>query len=103
MGQSQDLAFFCGKNMDNQFPKWMYGPNGEAEIFTSEEDIPEGWKDTPAAFEQPKTGDTAVMSLEVGNDAVAENEPDVHEVKQKVTATVSSATVLGKKRTKRKK
>ena len=29
---------------------WMYGPNGEAEIFASPEDAPPGWADTPAAF-----------------------------------------------------
>lgn len=33
---------------------WAYGPNGEAKIFDSEKDIPKGWSDTPAAFEDKK-------------------------------------------------
>lgn len=33
------------------FPAWFYGPNGEAEIFATADDIPEGWADTPAAFD----------------------------------------------------
>jgi len=37
----------------------MYGPNGEAEIFTCEEDIPEGWQDNPNNF---KTSNEAVAN-----------------------------------------
>lgn len=40
---------------------WAYGPNGEAEIFNSPDDVPKGWADTPAAFDKapepvPTTG-----------------------------------------------
>lgn len=28
---------------------WAYGPNGEAQIFDSPEDVPKGWSDTPAS------------------------------------------------------
>lgn len=28
---------------NNEFPRWMYGPKGEAQIFQSEEDVPKGW------------------------------------------------------------
>jgi hypothetical protein len=42
------------------WPAWFYGPNGEAEIFASEADVPDGWRDTPApavdAPETPKRG-----------------------------------------------
>lgn len=29
------------------FPAWFYGPNGEAEIFNSPDEIPAGWADAP--------------------------------------------------------
>jgi hypothetical protein len=31
------------------FPSWRYGPNGEAEIFQTEAEVPKGWKDAPFA------------------------------------------------------
>lgn len=30
------------------FPSWRYGPNGAADIFHREEDVPEGWYDHPS-------------------------------------------------------
>lgn len=30
------------------FPAWRYGPNGAAEIFETEADVPEGWVDHPS-------------------------------------------------------
>lgn len=30
------------------WPAWFYGPAGEAEIFNSPDDVPDGWKDHPA-------------------------------------------------------
>lgn len=35
----------------SDFPAWFYGPGGAAQIFAAAEDVPEGWADTPAAFE----------------------------------------------------
>lgn len=29
------------------WPAWRYGPNGEAEIFNSAEEVPKGWGETP--------------------------------------------------------
>lgn len=29
------------------WPSWRYGPNGEAEIFQCEEQVPAGWVDDP--------------------------------------------------------
>ena len=34
----------------SEFPAWFYGPNGEARIFAASDDVPEGWRDSPAAF-----------------------------------------------------
>lgn len=34
-----------GKQVGNGWPSWRYGPNGEAEIFQREEDVPPGWTD----------------------------------------------------------
>lgn len=36
------------------FPSYRYGPNGEAEVFESEADVPEGWLDHPAKFNAPE-------------------------------------------------
>jgi hypothetical protein len=33
--------------MFSSLPTWAYGPNGEASIFHTIEEIPEGWMDTP--------------------------------------------------------
>lgn len=33
---------------DKDFPKWMYGPNGESKMFEEKDKVPSGWKDTPA-------------------------------------------------------
>lgn len=35
-----------------KFPGWRYGPNGESQIFESEEDIPQGWTDNPNDFKK---------------------------------------------------
>lgn len=29
------------------WPSWRYGPNGEAEIFETEDQVPAGWADHP--------------------------------------------------------
>lgn len=34
------------------FPAWFYGPNGEAEIFESQAQVPAGWLDDPNKFAQ---------------------------------------------------
>lgn len=48
---------------------WMYGPNGEAQIFSNMEDVPKGWTDTPAAF----------VHKEAQNDGMAKKQvPDVN-------------------------
>lgn len=39
------------------FPSWRYGPDGEARIFHDEDSVPEGWADSPAAFDDD--GDNA--------------------------------------------
>jgi hypothetical protein len=31
-----------------KWPSWRYGPNGQAEIFQSEDQVPEGWADHPS-------------------------------------------------------
>ncbi len=36
---------------EENWPAWYYGPNGEAEIFESVDDVPEGWLDHPSKHE----------------------------------------------------
>jgi hypothetical protein len=35
--------------MNDGFPAWRYGPNGQSEIFNSAIEVPDGWTDTPPA------------------------------------------------------
>jgi hypothetical protein len=37
------------------FPSWFWGPNGEAEIFQTEEDVPAGWVDHPSKVGEAAT------------------------------------------------
>ncbi len=39
------------------FPSWRYGPNGAAQIFESEEDVPEGWHDHPSHVPQEEVSE----------------------------------------------
>lgn len=34
--------------IEETFPSWRYGPNGESQICQSADDVPEGWEDHPA-------------------------------------------------------
>lgn len=34
--------------MADTFPSWRYGPDGKAEIFNDEGDVPAGWVDHPS-------------------------------------------------------
>ena len=36
-----------------QWPGWFYGPNGAAEIFQSQDDVPKGWADHPSKVKEP--------------------------------------------------
>jgi hypothetical protein len=73
------------------FPAWFYGPNGEAEIFQAEEDVPAGWVDHPAKVgkagwvdhsasetEAPKRGrpKKVVATSETTTEVVEDAEPD---------------------------
>lgn len=40
--------------MDEEFPRWFYGPNGEADVFQSADEVPEGWLDHPSKHEDAK-------------------------------------------------
>lgn len=31
-----------------RWPAWRYGPDGQSEIFQTEDDVPAGWKDHPS-------------------------------------------------------
>lgn len=33
--------------VSNEWPRWMYDPMGEGQIFEKESDVPEGWVRTP--------------------------------------------------------
>jgi len=33
---------------EEEFPSWRYGPDGDARVFQSAEEVPEGWVDHPS-------------------------------------------------------
>ena len=35
----------------NEWPAWYFGPGGARNIFERAEDVPDGWRDSPAHFE----------------------------------------------------
>ncbi len=35
------------------WPAWWYGPQGQAAVFQRADDVPEGWRDSPAALTFP--------------------------------------------------
>lgn len=45
------------------WPAWKYGPNGEAQIFESEDDVPEGWGSFPPGSEPDEVVDDSVPAL----------------------------------------
>lgn len=49
-----------------RFPGWRYGPNGEAQIFQTADEVPEGWTDNPNDFKKAESAPPApVVSPEV--------------------------------------
>lgn len=52
-----------------EFPRWAYGPKGEAQIFNRVEDIPKGWQDHPSKFEKRKAKEESTEpETEAGDD-----------------------------------
>lgn len=39
--------------MDKEYPKWMYGPGGKAQIFERDQVVPKGWQDHPDKVKAP--------------------------------------------------
>lgn len=39
---------------EKNWPAWFYGPDGAAEIFQSEADVPKGWEDHPSKVKASK-------------------------------------------------
>lgn len=44
-------------NEEDIFPRWFYGPNGEAEIFEAKELVPAGWSAWQGKFDTPAETD----------------------------------------------
>lgn len=50
------------------WPSWRYGPNGEAEIFEDEDQVPEGWLDHPSKFKAAAPAPAANHADSAGDD-----------------------------------
>lgn len=73
--------------MSDGFPRWMYGPGGQAQIFENEESIPEGWEDHPSKVQEvepePEKTETA-------------DQPETEEEKQEGTTSESEESAENK-------
>jgi hypothetical protein len=38
----------------HSYPAWFYGPNGQEQIFNSDEEVPAGWQDHPSKVVTPE-------------------------------------------------
>lgn len=50
-----------------EFPRWMYGPKGEAGIFENIESVPEGWSDHQVSSEEGENEAVATASSKKTN------------------------------------
>lgn len=78
------------------WPSWRYGPNGQAQIFEHEEQVPEGWEDHPSKVAQteepeeekparrrkpaePQHGSAASDHTLGGDENINRGQPETHE------------------------
>lgn len=84
---------------DKNFPSYYYGPNGEGQIFEKKEDVPSGWKDTPASFKQKdgvKVEDKTPESVEkVVLQKTSEGYPPENITAQKAKEAQEEETAVG--------
>jgi hypothetical protein len=52
------------------FPSWRYGPDGAAEIFEHEEDVPAGWVDHPAKLAKEQAVNAALAKFDHDGDGM---------------------------------
>lgn len=58
---------------EKNWPAWFYGPKGEAQVFDSQADVPEGWASHPSLVGQP--AGTTLESITSDDDAADVVEP----------------------------
>lgn len=47
---------------DKNWPAWHYGPNGESQIFQSEDEVPAGWEDHPSKHDQAEGAESGTRT-----------------------------------------
>ena len=45
------------------WPSWYYGPDGQSGVFQSAAEVPQGWKDSPKAFDAPPDAKAELIAL----------------------------------------
>lgn len=70
--------------MKNEFPAWRYGPNGQSDIFQSEDDVPAGWTDHPSKAETSAGAESGVRTPIVSPNGDAS-------IQQAATATTAAS------------
>ena len=82
------------------WPGWFYGPNGEAQIFQCQEEVPDGWFDSP----QKAVANCAVIARELrGNSAEGQTIEIIEAKKANNSAEEFSASPPKAKRPYRRK
>lgn len=80
------------QQVSTDFPRWAYGPGGQAQIFERAEDIPEGWEDHPSKV---RVADEVEESTEQVEESVSEVDMRVSLDEKKVPELQSMAEELG--------
>lgn len=68
------------KEVERNWPAWYFGPDGESKIFTSIDDVPEGWLDHPSKHESGEGIDADKLGAtgSDGEPVVSTNEEGEH-------------------------
>jgi hypothetical protein len=67
------------------WPSWRYGPNGESAIFQGDDEVPAGWLDHPAKFNEPVKAADAITQPPSAADAAAAASND-----EKISALIAT-------------
>lgn len=51
-----------------EWPGWYYGPDGQSQIFQSEDEVPEGWEDHPSKVGKGGGTDRTFKADHIGDD-----------------------------------
>lgn len=78
-----------------EWPKWMYGPNGESRIFQKDDQVPKGWADHPDKVKQPEAMKQVKQPEKKDEQKPAESEPTPEEKLETIRSIREAAVAQG--------